>query len=67
MMPMPKEKTDKLLRVSIVARRLNVSRQTVYNLIISGGLVAIRTGPVAGIRVYESSLDDFLKERTPKE
>lgn len=64
MMAAKNEKPDKKLRVSTVARRLAVSKQTVYNLIMAGELAAIRTGPVAGIRIFESSLDDFLKKRS---
>jgi excisionase family DNA binding protein len=67
MMPKKKQKTDKMLPVSTVAKRLSVSRQTIYNLILAGALEAIRTGPAAGIRIFESSLDDFLKKRKNEE
>jgi excisionase family DNA binding protein len=63
MMPATRKKPEKMLPVSTVAKRLAVSKQTVYNLILSGNLRAIRTGPAAGIRIYESSLDDFLEKR----
>jgi len=56
-------KKDKLLRVSTVAQRIGVCRQSVYNLIVSESLQAIRIGPRAGIRIYESEIERFLKVR----
>ena len=57
------EKRDKLLPVSIVADRLNLSSQSVYNLIVAGQISAVRIGPKAGIRIYESEIERFLKVR----
>ena len=57
------EKKDKLLPVSIVAERLGVSTQSVYNLIVAADILAVWIGPRAGIRIYESELERFLSER----
>jgi excisionase family DNA binding protein len=57
------EKRDKLLPVSIVADRLGVCVQSIYNLIVADDISAVRIGPKAGIRIYESELQRFLKVR----
>jgi excisionase family DNA binding protein len=57
------KKSDKLLPVSIVAERLGVCKQSVYNSIISGFIPAIRVGAKAGIRIFESDLENFLQQR----
>jgi excisionase family DNA binding protein len=67
MMPAKKQKLEKLLRVSTVAKRLNVSKQSVYNHIIAGNLSAVRTGPSCGIRIFQSSLNDFIEKRSRPE
>lgn len=51
-----------LLYVATVAKRLNCSKQYVYNLIENGTLQVIRLG-VRGIRISEAVLEDFIKER----
>lgn len=58
------EKNDKLLRPNIVARKLDVSRDTVYRLIRQGDLDYLRTSP-RNIRIYKSSLDEYLKKMNP--
>jgi excisionase family DNA binding protein len=60
---MEKQKVDRLLPVSVVAKRLSVCTQTIYNAIIFGKLRAVRVGPKCGIRVFESDLDEYLKGR----
>ena len=57
------EKKDKLLPVSIVAERLGVCAQSIYNLIVAGDLLAVRIGPIAGTRIYESEIERFLQAR----
>jgi excisionase family DNA binding protein len=54
---------DRLLPVSVVARKLNVCTQTVYNSIVAGDIRAVRVGPKCGIRIFESDLDEYLKGR----
>ena len=58
------DKTDRLLRPHIVARKLDVSRDTVYRLIRQGDLDYLRTSP-RNIRIYKSSLDEYLKKMNP--
>jgi excisionase family DNA binding protein len=54
---------DRLLMVAQVAKRLTVSKSTVYRMIDSGKLPSVRVGPVYGVRVRESSVEAFLEER----
>jgi excisionase family DNA binding protein len=54
------EQHDIRLPVVEVARRLNCSRQHVYNLINSGELKAVRLGKRMGLRVAESDIFVFL-------
>ena len=56
-------KQTRLLDVSQVAKRLNVSRSTVYRLIELGDLQASRFGTSYCIRVSESDVEDFKKDR----
>jgi len=58
------EKKDKMLRPHIVARMLDVSRDTVYRLVRQGDLDYLRTSP-RNIRIYQSSLDEYLKKMNP--
>jgi excisionase family DNA binding protein len=58
------EKKDKMLRPHIVARMLDVSRDTVYRLVRQGDLDYLRTSP-RNIRIYQSSLDGYLKKMNP--
>ena len=58
------KKKDKLLPVSIVADRLGLCKQSVYNLICTGGLSAVRIGPKCAIRILESDLRNFIEKRT---
>lgn len=52
---------EKLLLVNVAAQRLNCSRSYVYELIKDGELKAIRRKSY--LRVYETSVDEFLKRR----
>lgn len=54
---------EKLLEVSVVAQRLNVSPSTIYRLINHKKLKAIRCGVGTGVRVTESSIEKFKIER----
>ncbi len=58
-------KDDRMLRPHIVARMLDVSRDTVYRLIRQGDLDFLRTSP-RNIRIYKSSLDEYLKKMNPE-
>ncbi len=60
----PDKKNDRMLRPHIVARMLDVSRDTVYRLIRQGDLDFLRTSP-RNIRIYKSSLDEYLKKMNP--
>lgn len=51
---------EKLLDVSIVARRLGVSTPTVYRMIASGRLNALNTGNKKAYRVPESEVNRVL-------
>jgi excisionase family DNA binding protein len=53
-----------LLSVDSVSRRLACSRGTVYRLIASGELPAVRLGGAgASLRIDERELDQWLRER----
>ncbi len=54
--------TGALLTVSEVATGMRVSNMTVYRLIKSGELPAVRVGK--GYRIRESELHRFLEERS---
>lgn len=57
-------KEDTLLNVAQVRERLgNCSRSHVYRLVKSQELKGIITGQVRGLRIYQSSLDKFIKKR----
>ena len=53
---------DRLLTVSEVAATMRVSNMTVYRLIRSGELPALRVGK--GYRIFESDLERFLEGRS---
>jgi excisionase family DNA binding protein len=53
----------KTMDVSQVARRLNVSRSTVYRLIDQGILPASRLGTAYCIRVLEEDVERYRQER----
>jgi excisionase family DNA binding protein len=55
---------DRLLTVSEVAATMRVSNMTVYRLIKSGQLPAIRVGK--NFRIRESDVDKYLSERSVK-
>jgi len=57
----------RLLDVSQVAKRLNVSRSTVYRLIERGDLQASKFGTSYCIRVSESDVEDFRNDRVVSE
>ena len=54
--------TGRLFTVAEVAEAMRVSNMTVYRLIKSGELPALRVGK--GYRIFESDLDHFLSERS---
>lgn len=54
---------DRLLTVAQVAKRLTLSQSSIYNMINSGQLRAIRLAVGKGLRVRESVLDEFVKKR----
>lgn len=53
---------DRLLTVGEVAAAMRVSNMTVYRLIKSGQLAAIRVGK--NYRIRESDVDRYLSERS---
>jgi excisionase family DNA binding protein len=55
---------DRLLTVGEVAATLRISNMTVYRLIKSGQLAAVRVGK--NYRIRESDVDGYLSERTVK-
>jgi excisionase family DNA binding protein len=55
---------DRLLTVGEVAATMRVSNMTVYRLIKSGQLAAVRVGK--NYRIRESDVDGYLSERTVK-
>ena len=55
---------DRLLTVGEVAGTMRVSNMTVYRLIKSGQLPAIRVGK--NFRIRESDVDKYLSERSVK-
>lgn len=60
---MSEESKELRLPVAEVARRLNCTRQHVYNLINAGELQAVRLGARMGIRIAESEVTRFLQVR----
>jgi len=54
--------TGRLFTVSEVADAMRVSNMTVYRLIKSGELPALRVGK--GYRIFEADLERFLSERS---
>jgi len=55
---------DRLLTAGEVAAILRISNMTVYRLIKSGQLAAVRVGK--NYRIRESDVDGYLSERTVK-
>jgi excisionase family DNA binding protein len=54
--------TGRLFTVSEVASAMRVSNMTVYRLIKSGELPALRVGK--GYRIFEGDLERFLEDRS---
>jgi excisionase family DNA binding protein len=54
--------TGRLFTVAEVAEAMRVSNMTVYRLIKSGELPALRVGK--GYRIFEADLDRFLSDRS---
>jgi excisionase family DNA binding protein len=54
--------TGRLFTVAEVADAMRVSNMTVYRLIKTGELPALRVGK--GYRIFEADLDRFLSERS---
>lgn len=52
--------SEKLLPVSVVARRLGCSVSNVYNLIAAGEMTCVRVGASKGYKVPEDELAAFL-------
>jgi len=51
---------ERLLRVNVAARRLELSRRQVYRLIEAGELPAVRLSP-RGLRIPEGALEKYLQ------
>ena len=60
-------RTNRLLNIDQVRRRLNCSKSHVYNLIQSGELPAVTLGASKGKRVYESEVERYLERRQEME
>lgn len=54
---------DRLLKATQVAQILQCSRRHVYNLMECGELPAMRLGKKCGLRIRESKVMEFIKER----
>lgn len=54
--------TEKYLKVSEVAQKLNIKQRSIYGYIESGQLEAFRFGK-KNIRVSETAIEDFLKRK----
>lgn len=55
--------SERLLPVSVVSKRLGNHISTVYRLIESGDLPAVRTGTKKGYRVKSGDLDQYINEK----
>ncbi len=55
---------DRLLTVAEVAATMRVSNMTVYRMIKSGQLAAIRVGK--NYRIFESDVNSYLSDRSVK-
>ena len=53
--------SEKLLPVSVVARRLGCSVSNVYNLIAAGEMTCVRVGASKGYKVPERELARFME------
>lgn len=62
MTPRAKE-PEMLLRINVVARRLGISRRTIYYMIYDGRLRAVRLGTRC-LRIRSSEIDAFLRRNT---
>ena len=65
MAPSPRERTEslpdpKFLTIAEVATMMRVSKMTVYRLVHSGELPAVRVG--RSFRVTEQDVDDYLRK-----
>jgi excisionase family DNA binding protein len=58
-----KRAEDKLLDVAQAARRLGVSRASVYSLIQSGSIKAAPLAPVYGYKIRVSEVERYKEER----
>jgi len=61
--PQQDSNNQKRLDTFQVAKRLGISRRSVYRLIHSGELKAAAFGPVKGYQVFESSVEDYKKRK----
>jgi len=57
---------DRYLRVDAVARKLNMSKKSIYRLVESGELFAVRLSP-HGIRIPKSALEKYLQDTATSE
>ena len=55
---------DRLLTVAEVAATMRVSNMTVYRMIKSGQLAAVRVGK--NYRIFESDVNNYLSDRSVK-
>jgi excisionase family DNA binding protein len=54
----------RLLRIDQAARKLNVSKRTVYRLVNDGHFVAMKIG--ASLRITEPSIDSYVRRQLEK-
>ena len=59
----PVQQPEPLLRLEEVASRLNISYPQIWRIINAGTIRSIRIGPKS-IRVRESDLEKYIKEKT---
>lgn len=52
---------EQLLTVTQLTKKLNLGKSSVYDLLRSGRLKAVRLGPRGRLRIRESDLEAFLK------
>lgn len=56
----------KLLRIDIVAKRLDCSKRQAYRLVSEGELEALKIGQTKGLRVSEDSLNNYIRKQVIK-
>lgn len=58
-----KGSSDRLLNVKQVSDKLGIARSTVYYLIGMGELTSFKMFKQKGIRVFKSSVDDYVRRK----